>query len=79
MLKYVDFWYALKTTKHVQTILEGVSIKARAVLHNKMIIVLQDSSVGWRSSYLSLFVGRSIFNLLVTTILVHHSVQHKKV
>ena len=54
MLKYVDFWYALKTTKHVQTILEGVSMKttkARAILHNKITITLQDSSVGWRFSY----------------------------
>ena len=48
MLEHVDFWYALKTTKHAQTILEGVSMettKARAVLSNKIIIVLQDSSV----------------------------------
>ena len=81
MLKYVDFWYALKTTKHAQTILEGVSMettKARAVLRNKIIIILQDSSVDCRFSYLSLFVARSIFNLSETIILVHDSVQHKK-
>ena len=56
MLKYVDFWYALKTTKHAQTILEGVSMettKACAVLRNKIIIILQDSSADWRFSYLS--------------------------
>ena len=81
MLKYADFWYALKTTKHAQTILEGVSMettKARAVLRNKIIIMLQDSSVDWRFSYLSLFVAISIFNLSETIILVHASVQHKK-
>ena len=83
MLKYVDFWYDLKTKKkHAQTISEGVSMettKARAVLHNKIIIImLQDSSVDWRYSYLSLFVARSIFNLSETIILVHDSVQHKK-
>ena len=53
MLKYVDFWYALKTTKHGQTILEEVSMettKARAVLHNKIIIMLQDSSVNGASA-----------------------------
>ena len=65
MLKYVDFWYALKTTKPVQSIFEGVPMettKARAVLLNKIIIImLQDSSVDWRFSYLSLFVARSIF------------------
>ena len=74
MLKYVDFWYALKTTEHAQTILEGVSMettKARAVLRNKIIIMLQDSSVDWRFSYLSLFVAISIFNLSDTLILVH--------
>ena len=81
MLKYVDFWYSLKTIKHAQTILEGVSMettKSRAVLRNKIIIILQDSSVDWLFSYLSLFVARSIFNLLETIILVHDSVQHKK-
>ena len=78
MHRYVDFWYALKITKHAQTILEGVSmetIKARAVLCNK-IIMLQDSSVDWCFSYLSLFVTRSIFNLSETIILVHDSLQH---
>ena len=81
MLKYVDFWYALKTTKHAQTILEGISMettKARALLRNRIIIMLQDSSVDWHFSYLSLFVARSIFNLSETIILVHDSVQHKK-
>ena len=72
MLKYVDFWYALKTTKNAQTILEGFSMettKARAVSRNKVIIMLQDSS---------LFVARSIFNLSEITIQVADSVQHKK-
>ena len=49
-----------------------------AVLRNKIIIMLQDSSFDWRFSYVSLFVARSIFNFSETIILVHDSVQHKK-
>ena len=81
MLRYVDFLYVLKTRKHAQTVLEGISMeitKARAVLRNTIIIMLQDSSVDWRFSYLSLFVARSIFNLAETISLVHDSVQLKK-
>ena len=80
MLKYVDFWYALKTTKHAQTILEGLSMettKAHAVLHNKIITMLQDSSVDWRFSYSSLFVA--IFNISETIVLVLDSVKHKQI
>ena len=69
MLKHVDFWYALETTKHAPTIFEGVfkeTTKARAVLRNKIIIVLQDSSVDWCFRYLSLFVARTIFNFSET-------------
>ena len=74
MHKYVDIWYALKTTKHAQTILEGVCMettKARAVLRKKIIIVPQDSSVDWRFSYTS---GRNTFKFsLETTLSIQES------
>ena len=80
MLKYVDFWYVLKTTKHAQTILRGVSIettKALAVLRYKIISMLQDSSADWRFSYLSLFVARSIFNLSETIFPAHENTKKR--
>ena len=80
MLKYVDFWYALKTTKHAQTILKGISMettKARAVLRKKNNNYAA-RQFSWLALQLFVIICLQIhFNLSQTIILVHDSVQRK--
>ena len=85
MLKYVDFWYALETTKHAQTIWNA--FPWTPLRHVQFCCVTKKKKKKYAARQfrwfaLQLFVViccQIHFLLSETIILIHDSVQHKKV